>query len=38
MVAIIDYGVGNLLAIQNIIKKAPGKSVITTPQLYDLLD
>jgi glutamine amidotransferase len=29
MVAIIDYGVGNLLAIQNIIKKAGGKSVIT---------
>jgi glutamine amidotransferase len=30
MVAIIDYGVGNLRAIQNIIKKAGGKSVITS--------
>jgi glutamine amidotransferase len=30
MVAIIDYGVGNLLAIRNIIKKAGGKSVITS--------
>lgn len=30
MVAIIDYGVGNLLAIQNIIKKAGGNSVITS--------
>lgn len=29
MVAIIDYGVGNLLAIQNIIKKAGGTSVVT---------
>jgi glutamine amidotransferase len=30
MVAIVDYGVGNLLAVQNIIKKAGGKSVITS--------
>jgi imidazole glycerol-phosphate synthase subunit HisH len=30
MVAIIDYGVGNLLAIQNIIRKAGGKSVISS--------
>jgi glutamine amidotransferase len=29
MVAIIDYGIGNVLAIQNIIKKAGGKSVVT---------
>jgi imidazole glycerol-phosphate synthase subunit HisH len=29
MVAIIDYGVGNLLAIQNIIRKAGGKSIIS---------
>jgi imidazole glycerol-phosphate synthase subunit HisH len=30
MVAIIDYGVGNLLAIRNIIKRAGGQSVITS--------
>ena len=30
MVAIVDYGVGNLLAIQNIVKKAGGTSVITS--------
>lgn len=30
MVAIIDYGVGNLLAVQNIIKKAGGKSIISS--------
>jgi glutamine amidotransferase len=29
MVAILDYGVGNLLAIQNIITKVGGKAVIT---------
>jgi imidazole glycerol-phosphate synthase subunit HisH len=30
MVAIVDYGVGNLMAIQNIIKKVGGNSVITS--------
>jgi imidazole glycerol-phosphate synthase subunit HisH len=30
MVAIVDYGVGNLKAIQNIIKKIGGDSVITS--------
>ena len=30
MVAIINYGVGNLMAIQNIIKKVGGESVITS--------
>lgn len=29
MVAIIDYGVGNLLAIQNIIRKVGGNPIIT---------
>lgn len=30
MVAIIDYGVGNLKAIQNILSKVGGKSIITS--------
>ncbi|MGC1242427.1 MAG: imidazole glycerol phosphate synthase subunit HisH [Chryseosolibacter sp.] len=30
MVAIIDYGVGNLMAIQNIIRKAGGKALVTS--------
>jgi imidazole glycerol-phosphate synthase subunit HisH len=30
MVAIVDYGVGNLLAVQNIIKKVGGDSVISS--------
>ncbi len=30
MVAIVDYGVGNLMAIQNIIKKVGGNSVIAS--------
>jgi glutamine amidotransferase len=39
MVAIIDYGVGNLLAIQNIIKKAGGTSVISSdPEVIDRAD
>lgn len=29
MVTIVNYGVGNLLAIQNIIKKVGGKSIVT---------
>lgn len=29
MVAIVDYGVGNLMAIQNIIKKAGGQCLVT---------
>jgi glutamine amidotransferase len=30
MVAIIDYGVGNLLAIKNIIRKVNGESIVTS--------
>lgn len=30
MVAIIDYGVGNLMAIQNIIRKAGGQALVTS--------
>jgi glutamine amidotransferase len=30
MVAIVDYGVGNLMAIKNIIKKVGGESIITS--------
>ncbi len=29
MVAILDYGVGNLMAIQNIVRKAGGESIVT---------
>ena len=32
MIGIVDYGVGNLLSIQNIIAKAGGESVITSDQ------
>jgi len=30
MIAIVDYGIGNLMAIQNIIKKAGGNAIITS--------
>lgn len=32
MVAIIDYGVGNVMAIQNIIRKVGGNSIMTSAQ------
>lgn len=39
MIGIVDYGVGNLLAIQNIIQKAGGKSVISSdPSELGILD
>ena len=33
MVAILDFGIGNLMAIQNIIRKAGGQAVITSDKV-----